>query len=83
MTKVSFHTNINCASCKANVEKVFDGRNMYNDFQVNFNDPQKTATFNLREGVNVMEVQRLIKEAGYKAEVVDETNFLKRLFGRK
>ncbi|RYD81209.1 MAG: heavy-metal-associated domain-containing protein [Sphingobacteriales bacterium] len=81
--KVTFNTNINCASCYANVEKAFEGKKLYNDFQVDFANPKKPATFTLNEGVKTDQIRKLIKEAGYKAEVVDETNFLRKIFSKK
>ena len=81
--KVIFKTNINCASCKATVEKVFEGKELYDTFDVDYSNPEKPATFTLREGVEQAQVEKLIKEAGYKAEVVRNTSFLDRLRGKR
>ena len=80
--KVTFYTNIKCDACKATIEKAFEGKNLYTDFQVDLADPNRPATFTLAEGAKPEEVKRLIQEAGYKAEVVEDTNFLRKLFRR-
>jgi cation transport ATPase len=79
MSKITFKTNINCASCKATVEKTFKGRRMYKTFDVDFNDPDKLATFDLEENINPEEIQKLIREAGYKAEIVKRSSWLDKL----
>ncbi len=81
--KVTFHTNINCETCYGKVEKTFEGKNLYKDFKVDFANPKKPATFTLNEGVKTDQIKKLINEAGYKAEVVEETNFMRKLFNRK
>lgn len=70
---VKFKTNIDCENCKTEVEKAFEGKNLYNKWEVDFDTPNKTATFDLVDGVSPSQVEALIKEAGYKAEVVEET----------
>jgi copper chaperone CopZ len=81
--KVTFNTNINCDSCKATVEKAFEGKDLYTDFNVDFSNPKKPATFSLKEGVKPEQVRKLIHDAGYKAEVAEETSFMKKLFRPK
>ncbi|MGZ5281075.1 MAG: heavy-metal-associated domain-containing protein [Bacteroidia bacterium] len=81
--KVTFNTNINCQSCYDKVEKAFAGKELVKDFTVDFANPKKPATFTLNEGVKTDEVVKLINDAGYKAEVVEEPGFFKKLFGNK
>lgn len=81
--KVTFYTNINCDSCKSTVEKAFQGKDLYTEFNVDFADPKRPATFNLKEGVKPADVKKLIQEAGYKAEVVEDTGLMSRLFKKK
>lgn len=83
MNKVTFYTNINCDTCKATVEKAFEGKNIYTDFQVDYSDPRRPATFTLNDGITTDQVQKLIQEAGYKAEMVDDTNMVRKLFSKK
>jgi hypothetical protein len=79
MTKIIFNTNINCSSCKANVEKAMEGKHLYKSFEVDYNNPQKPATFELEEGVKAGKIQELIFEAGYKAEIAKKASWLERL----
>ena len=78
--KVTFNTNINCGSCKATVEKAFEGKHLYNDLEVDFADPKRPATFTLAEGVSADEIKTVIESAGYKAEEVKSGGLFSKLF---
>jgi copper chaperone CopZ len=77
--KFTFNTNINCASCKATIEKAFDGRDLYSELEVNFSDPKRPATFTARGGVSAEDIRAVIESAGYKAEQV-KTGLFSKLF---
>jgi len=81
--KVTFNTNINCGSCFEKVQKALEGKNLYKDFNVDFANPKKPATFVLNDGVKPASVIKLINEAGYKAEMAEEPGFFGKLFGKK
>lgn len=83
MTKVTFKTNINCAACKSTVEEALKNKNLYSSFDVDFKDPEKPATFELNDGVSIEDVQQLIKDAGYKAEVAKKASWMDRMLKNK
>lgn len=67
MAELKFKTNIKCNGCIAKVAPVLDKEKNINKWNVDLNDPERTLVI---EGeIKPEEVQELLGQVGYKAEI--------------
>lgn len=83
MTKsksLQLETNINCASCYEKVNIAFKGKELIDNFEVDFSDPNRKAVFYLRENASEEEVIKTVESTGYEAKRPGKKNFFKKIF---
>jgi copper chaperone CopZ len=56
-----------------------EDKHLYKNFEVDFGNPEKPATFELEDGVSPDQIKDLIQKAGYKAEVIKKASWLGRV----
>ena len=73
--KITFYTNLRDENCKRKVETTASKRStkLYTDFDVDYTDERRPATFTLADDGTPEELKKLIQESGYAAEVAQAT----------
>jgi len=69
MKIIKFKTNINCGGCLATVTPFLNGVDFISNWQVDTSSPDKVLTVS-GEGIEPQQIQNLVDEAGFKAEVL-------------
>jgi copper chaperone len=69
MKIIKFKTNINSEGCLATVAPFLNGADFISNWQVDTSDPDKLLTVS-GEGLEPQQIQNLVEEAGFKAEVL-------------
>ncbi len=69
MKIIKFKTNINCGGCVATVTPFLNESGFISNWQVDTNSPDKVLTVS-GEGIEPQQIQNLVEEAGFKAEVL-------------
>lgn len=69
--QLRFKTNIMCGSCIASVKPVLDAAKGVENWEVDTNNKDKILTVSTSD-LNADEVVDIVKDAGYKAEVIND-----------
>lgn len=69
MKIIKFKTNIKCGGCLATVTPFLNRVDFISNWQIDTNSPDKVLTVS-GEGIEPQQIQDLVGEAGFKAEVL-------------
>lgn len=77
-----FNTNIKCADCQQKVAETFNKERRIISFKVDFKNSNRPIEVSCTDSMTEVDVQALIQQAGYQAQPIEASGYLKSAFTR-